>query len=105
MHVVLKALAFYKCNVVMCQTLLRSADHSVPHKHILLTKEQSLLLSVELGFDDKHFFNDPRCSSVYRKEWQGFITSHCTGQDVVCCYQWPPVGMYHLLHGFLSVVF
>jgi len=27
------------------------------------------LLFVELGFDNKHFFSDLRCSSVYRKEW------------------------------------
>jgi len=29
---------FYKCNVVMCHKLLRSADQSVPNKHILLTR-------------------------------------------------------------------
>jgi len=29
---------FYKCNVVMCQKLLTSADQSVGHKHILLTR-------------------------------------------------------------------
>jgi len=36
--------------------------HSVDNK-------QSLLLFTKLGFDDKHFFNDLRCSSVYTKEW------------------------------------
>jgi len=29
---------FYKCTVVMCQTLRKSADQSVGHKHILLTR-------------------------------------------------------------------
>jgi len=29
---------FYKCNNSMCQKLLRGADQSVPHKHILLTR-------------------------------------------------------------------
>jgi len=33
----MKALVFYKCNTVMCQKLL-SADQSLPHKHILLTR-------------------------------------------------------------------
>jgi len=39
----------------------------------------------ELGFDNKHFFNYLRCSSVIRKEWKSFITPACTGWDTVCC--------------------
>jgi hypothetical protein len=54
-------------------TILRSADQSVPHQHILLTRS-SLLLIVEIWFNNKNFFNDLRCISVYRKEWYSFIT-------------------------------
>jgi len=39
----------------MCQKLQRSADQSVPHEHILLTRK-SMLLFIELWFDDKNFF-------------------------------------------------
>jgi len=50
------------------QKLLRSADHSLPHKYIVV-RTQSLLLFTELGFNNKHSFNDLRYNSVYRKEW------------------------------------
>jgi hypothetical protein len=52
------------------------------------------VLFAELGFDNKHSFSDLRHSSEYRKEWKGFITSQCRGQDVV-----------YLLHRSLKIVF
>jgi len=66
---------FYMCSLIMFQKLLRTADQSLPQTHPV-NKKQSLLLFTELGFNNKHSFNDLRPSSVYRK---------CRGQDAVCC--------------------
>jgi len=40
---------FYKCNVVMCQKLLRSANQSLPHKHTLLTRSSFCCCSQNWG--------------------------------------------------------
>jgi len=43
------------------------------------------MLFIELGFENKRSFSDLRRSSVYRKEWYGFITLQYRHQDTVCC--------------------
>jgi len=62
-----KGPGFYKCNTVMCQKLLRSADQAVPHKHILLTRSSLSSCSQNYGSIRNIFLM--RCSSVYSKEW------------------------------------
>jgi len=57
------------------------------------------VLFVELGFNNKYFFNNIRCSSVTGRSGRSLL--YQTAEDEMQF----AVGMYHLLYRSLSVVF
>jgi hypothetical protein len=61
----------------MCLKLLKSADQSLPHKHNV-DKKQSLLLLVELGFDNKYLMRRDAVQYIGRS---GRILLHHSIED------------------------